>query len=558
MKINSVSVKGYRTIKEELAFNMDRSITFVGPNNSGKTNTLKAIKYFFTGYENKFSYDFEADICKGEKSLRTSIQLTVGEINPLEDSDIIETVDAIRAALLIMPGPVEEITLYLTFSPNSNPVYRVYPNSKSPKGSEGVAYSRLVRRLFDLVLDRVSIHYIPSEKSVVELYKGLVEPFLFRELYDVILPHLGELDQKLTSIAGEINDILADGGLSAISSSFSLPKNPESFFRDVNFNLRDINETSVFEKGMGIQSATLMSGFCWIAKQERQAGKLSVWLLEEPESFLHPEMVGQCLRLLSKLAEDAQVITTTHSLGFVPQDPSKVIGVQLNAGWTETEKFKTYHEATKKIRSSLGVRFSDYYNLSSFNVFVEGQTDRLYLKTVLKGISKNPSLCDEYPTLMSEDLSVQDFGGTSGLEGFLKATFEFIKGERATITLFDGDDAGDRARKALQGYLGNKNIGFEHNRDFVILRDRFAVEGLLPDSWIKEIYNDHPGWFADYAEDSGGAILPFKVKDANKDSYLKAFEHMVSERETDEWMGRWKPVLDACEKSLSDQHARLM
>lgn len=188
MKINSVSVKGYRTIKEELAFSMDRSITFVGPNNSGKTNTLKAIKYFFTGYENKFSYDFEADICKGEKSLRTNIQLTVGEINQQEDFEIIETVNAIRAALLIAPGPVEEITLYLTFSPNSNPVYRVYPNSKSPKGSDGVAYSRLVRRLFDLILDRVSIHYIPSEKSVVELYKGLVEPFLFRELYGVILP----------------------------------------------------------------------------------------------------------------------------------------------------------------------------------------------------------------------------------------------------------------------------------------------------------------------------------------------------------------------------------
>lgn len=558
LKINSMSVKGYRTIKEELAFSIDRSITLVGPNNSGKTNTLKAIKYFFTGYENKFSYDFDVDICKGEKSLRTSIQLTVGEINPQEDSEIIEAVEAIRAALLIMPSPVDEITLYLTFSPNSNPVYRVYPNSKSPKGSDGVAYSRLVRRLFDLILDRVSIHYIPSEKSVAELYKSLVEPFIFRELYSVISPHLGELDQKLTDIAGEINNILKEGGMKSVSPSFSLPKKPESFFKDVNFNLKDTNETSVFEKGMGIQSATLMSGFCWIAKQERKAGKLSVWLLEEPESFLHPEMVAQCLRLLSKLAEDSQVITTTHSLGFVPQDPSEVIGVQLNAGWTETEKFKTYHEATKKIRSSLGVRFSDYYNLSTFNIFVEGQTDRLYLKFILENISKNQGLCKEYPTLLSADLSIQDFGGTSGLEGFLKATFEFIKGERATITLFDGDDAGDKARKALQGYLGNKKIGFEHNREFLIIRDRFAIEGLLPDPWIKEIRNDHPGWFEDYAEDSEGTILPFKVKDGNKDSYLKAFEHMVSERETGEWIGRWKPVLDACEKSLSDQHARLI
>ncbi|WP_416153112.1 AAA family ATPase [Thalassobaculum sp. OXR-137] len=50
MKISNISVRGYRTIKEELNFDLDQAITLVGPNNSGKTNTLKAIHYFSTGY----------------------------------------------------------------------------------------------------------------------------------------------------------------------------------------------------------------------------------------------------------------------------------------------------------------------------------------------------------------------------------------------------------------------------------------------------------------------------------------------------------------------------
>lgn len=557
MKIKGLSIKGYRTVRDELAFDMDRMVTLVGPNSSGKTNTLRAIKAFFTGYENNFDYVFEDDICKGEKSLRTNIQLTIGDISSPEDDEIIEVIGLIRKALLMMPGPIDEITLYLTFTPNSNPVYRVFPNSKSPKGSDGVAYSRLVRRLFDHILERVSIHYIPSEKSVGELYKGLVEPFLFRKMYSVLQPHLADLDAELIGIAGEINGFLSASGLNGLSASYSLPKEPESFFKDVNFNLKDTNETSVFQKGMGIQSAALMSSFCWIAKQEKLAGKVSLWLLEEPESYLHPEMVEQCLRLLTQLANEAQVITTTHSLGFVPQDPKEVIGVRLEDGWTKSEKFKTYHEATKKIRSALGVRFSDYYNFSKYNILVEGQTDRAYLASVLSEVEKHEELRVLYPALLSSELSIQDFGGTSGLEGFLRATFEFIKEERATITLFDGDDAGDKARRSLQGYFGKKEVGFNSNSEFVILRDRFAVEGLLPDSWVREIQKDHPGWFAEYAEDASGGILPFKVKDNSKEQYLNKFRAWISERDISDWIDRWKPVLDACEKSLSSQAQKL-
>lgn len=553
LQIKSVSVRGYRTIKDELNFELENMVTLVGPNNTGKTNTLKAIQLFFTGYENDLEYVFERDMCKGEKSLRTNIQITFGDIDVVSDADLVDIIQQIRASLAVSTGSESEITLYLTFSPNSNPVYRVFPNAKRPKHSDGVAYSRLEKRLFEYILGKLSIHYIPSEKSVGDLYRGLVMPYLFKRMHRELSPHLPALYTALKGASDEINAVLKGGGLGGFEASFELPKEPEDFFRNVGFNLKDTNTTSVFQKGMGIQSAVLLSSFCWIARQEKADGKLSLWLLEEPESYLHPELATQCLSLLKTLSGDSQVIITTHSLGFVPQDPERVLGVDLDSGWTKASKFKTYHEATRQIRTSLGVKFSDYYNFSEFNILVEGQTDRKYLNFVIEAVRGNEDEAKAFPTILSSGLSVHDYGGVKGLEGFLRAAFEFIRVERASISLLDGDDAGDRARKDLQHFFGRKGVPFQANEDFVIVRDRFAIEGLMPDEWVKELSQAHPGWLEGYAEDAAGKILPFKVKDGNKEQYFNWFRGKVRSSPFEDWFGRWRPILTACEKSLAKQ-----
>jgi predicted ATP-dependent endonuclease of OLD family len=553
VNIKTVSVRGYRTVKEEFSFEIDRMVTLVGPNNTGKTNTLKGIQMFFTGYENDLRYHFEKDMCKGERSLRTNIQLTIGEIDSANDPELTDIIKQIRHSLSIATGSESEITLYLTFSPNSNPVYRVFPNARRPPHSDGVAYSRLERRLFEYILNKISVHYIPSEKSVGDLYRGLVMPHLFKRMHKELSPHLLTLNTALKGASDEINEVLKGAGLASFQASFELPEEPEDFFRNVGFNLKDTNTTSVFQKGMGIQSAVLLSSFCWIARQEKADGKLSLWLLEEPESYLHPELAAQCLSLLGTLSKDSQVIVTTHSLGFVPQDPEQVLGVNLENGWTKASKFSTYFEATKQIRQSLGVKFSDYYNFSEYNILVEGQIDRKYINYIIGKIQSTEALKIEFATLASQGLSVHDYGGVKGIEGFLRAAFEFVRLERATVSLFDGDDAGDKARKDLQQYFGRKAIPFQANADFVILRDRFSVEGLLPDQWIKEIHSLHQGWFDGYAEDASGQILPFKIKDTHKEQYYNWFVTKANSESTEVWLERWRPVLNVCESTLKQQ-----
>jgi hypothetical protein len=149
--------------------------------------------------------------------------------------------------------------------------------------------------------------------------------------------------------------------------------------------------------------------------------------------------------------------------------------VELQNGWTTSRKFKTYHEATDRIRRSLGVRFSDFYNLNNFNVFVEGETDRDYLNFVLAKVAADPERVVDFPVLTSGQVSFLDQGGVKGIEGFLRATYEFIRKERPCFIMLDGDEAGDRwaPRKIpipgpdwVESRCGDARIGVSaHGRD---------------------------------------------------------------------------------------------
>ncbi|MEJ2017020.1 MAG: AAA family ATPase [Maritimibacter sp.] len=553
MKIESFKIRGYRTVRAELELPLGRVLTLVGPNNCGKTNALRGINSFFTGYDNSLEYIFEEDICQGEKSIQTNIQMVLSDINDTDDAEIINAIRQVRTILGIETGSDSEITLYLTFSKNSNPSYRVYPTTKRPKSTEGVTYSRAERQLVALVFSKIAVHYSPSEKSIAQLYESLIEPYLIESVFQSLAPSLSAAQSDLGEIAREVNSHLRDAELSQYQVSFELPNDATDLIRSIGFSILDPQKTPVFDKGMGIQSVSLLGALCWISKREKGNGKTVLWLLEEPESYLHPELLRQSQALIHQLAEDSQVIITTHSLGFIPSEPKHVVGLERGTGWTSATTFSTYAEATDHIRRSLGVRFSDFYNFTQQNLLVEGRTDRDYLNHVFNRIRSIDNEAKKYPLVLGSSLSIHDFDGVKGLEGFLRATYSFISREVDSVTILDGDDAGDRARRSLVGYFGNKGIPFQSNNQFVIVRDRFSIEGLLPDGWLREIAQDHPGWFDDFSVDAQGQILPFSIKDINKKQFLAEFKRRASVENFYDWWPNWENLVSVLENALSAQ-----
>ncbi|HHB1557877.1 TPA: AAA family ATPase, partial [Vibrio cholerae] len=73
MKLEAIKIKNFRTIDTELQVELQDGLTIVGPNSSGKTNILRAIEIFFTGFDNKYRYilsrDFPDKLDNGQTSL---------------------------------------------------------------------------------------------------------------------------------------------------------------------------------------------------------------------------------------------------------------------------------------------------------------------------------------------------------------------------------------------------------------------------------------------------------------------------------------------------------
>lgn len=561
MIINQFRIKGFRSIKEELTFDVHEGLILVGPNNSGKTNIMKSLRYFFTGYDNKYSYRKEFDLSFGEEKSFTNISCTFSFSDNGIDEEIYELFQLAKNQLSIISDEERQhknITIYLTFSANSKPTYRIYPNHKRPAGNnEKSQYSRTERKLIEKILNRFSIHYIPSDKNTQQLYDELVLPFLWKKSYSAISQHIALISSTMEQTASSLNEYLKRSGMEHIECLFTFPDTPERIFKDIEFQILDPHKTTIFSKGMGIQSAALLAAFNWITEQEISEGKNVLWLLEEPESYLHPELSHLCSKLINALKEKSQVFITTHSMSFVPSDPSIIAGIYLEDNWTKVRKFKNYLEATDKIRKSLGVKVSDFFNMNTYNVIVEGETDRDYMKIIINFLNSNNILKNKYQILTSERVSFLDFGGVSGVEGFIKALFEYIRNEKPTVIMLDGDDAGIKCSRAIKNYLGNKGIHLENNKDIIIGRDRFPIEGLFPDEWIKNIHDNYAPWFEDFSMDAQGQILPFKIRDQSKTPFFNKIREFIHNSKDNEWLLRWTPLLNIIESSLENQGKRI-
>jgi len=558
MKLKNVRIRNFRTIQDETVLELDNYLTIVGPNNSGKTNILKAIQTFFTGYDNKEGYDKKRDFSRSShKGSKTTINITFTKENLPFDNHIFKEYEEIYEYLETELHNNSEFTIYLTFNENT-PNYQLHSNVKKKQDKAG-HYSQKQKTIISKVLDHFSIHYLASEKSVKEVFNNLITPLISVEIGKKLLQNNSIVNTVFEETSKTITNHLNNCNLKGFNFTIRPPEDEYSkMIKGFEFLLNDSIETNVFEKGMGIQTASLLACFLWVTEQEKLSNKQVIWLLEEPESFLHPSLSEVHKKLLEKLRTMSIVINSTHSLQFVPQDPLKVLGSVIENNKTKINKFKTYSDATKSLRDTLGVKFSHFFNLGLYNIFCEGQTDRKYF---LKIIENLPSLYNEVPLeldiLKSKDTKFLDFGGTSHLEGFLRATFEFIQKECPSVAIFDGDTAGTKAIKDLNGFFGNKAIPFNSNKEYIILKKDFEIEYYFPDNWLKEINQQHAGWFSNIILDVENNISTLEVKDNSKDSFQKEIFRRIDEDTTFEWLQKWIPILKTIENSLKDQEKKL-
>lgn len=518
MRINGVRIRNYRTIRNEVVFDVPNLLSIVGPNNSGKSNIARALEIFFSGRTHN-KYDPKTDLPFGIQKEKTSITVSFKVDNSIPwDKDFIDLHDQLRNLHPDPPVKDDIISLNLYFN-DKKPVYQFFGNIKRPtEGAKNAQYSRVQMDLLDSIFEHFNVYYVPSAKSFSEIFSDFIFPELKTDINPTVISVIPEVNSILSSASADINSFLSDAGLNDITTNISISESSvDSLISKIDFMIADNISTELSRKGTGIQATAIFAALRWIDERKRSSGREVIWIVEEPESYLHPELTRTVNHLISTLSDRSTVMLTTHSLAFVPKTVENIIGCEKISGNTTLNKFSNFNEATYRIKKSIGVRFSDYFNLANVNIAVEGKSDRSIFEAVLRAALEKGFVEPEAVSLVSSAKFIT-FSGVRDLAEFVRVTYEFVSKECIFVTVFDGDDAGVRYRKELQNYLSNRKppVQFQSNREFVSVRSNFPIEGLFPDTIIKEAHKRFTVSFVSYSEDAAGVIEPFQIADAQK------------------------------------------
>ncbi|AWO80486.1 ATP-dependent nuclease [Serratia marcescens] len=605
MKIISFKVSKYKSIYDEVSAECFNGVTVIGKNNSGKTNVLQALKLFFCGRENPELYSYETDFPSDLKSGKTSISIKFsfdqdeladvsehlandsesdddnyedGEEleNPVQEDEAgnielqvegkkpAKTTNGRRSLSIRdmylqlfnmyedsrLTEPQDDFIIHLIISNKGNLFYSIFSGYTKKKTIKPSKYSYKERNFVDKLLSMFECIYIPSSKSIDELSSALLIPHLRKVAYNAIKPNLHHLNEALDNVSRSINDEMLGSGIEGFELKIKEPITPENVLGYFDISMKDIVENNISSKGMGIQCMSLFSSFKVISKDKSDLGKEVIWLIEEPESFMHPELVEQCNLLFKSLQEVSYVVMTTHAIAFTSNDPTKIMEVYKDNGRTKDKKHIKKYDAVASIRDNLGVKFSDFFGYSGPCLFVEGITDKIYIEGVVKIISQYEGYRDKWPLIRSAH--IEDFGGVTQLGGFLRGCYKFLSKDIPAVCILDGDDAGVKERKNLQQYFSSKEkINFSSNRDYVSVRAGFPIEGLFPDKFLLEVDRQYSSWFGgSLGTDAAGIIEPFSIKDGIKVQLSKVLLDLCKAETDAEWAERWILTLDSIEQAL--------
>lgn len=241
-----------------------------------------------------------------------------------------------------------------------------------------------------------------------------------------------EIEAEMQIEAQSIKDFMAD----YTSSLQKVEIKPTIVWKDaiknvdVNFQFDgDENPIPMSHKGTGYRRLFMVARFRYLA--EKNKGNNIVYLIEEPETFLHPSAQEDLLNALKELSEDNQIVITTHSPVFAgaTETSSVILCKKEEQTVYEYSTEETKQDFTLKIIDELGIKPS--FNLrDNFEkiLFVEGKDDAIAYKLICQKIFNKD---------LEEKVLVLPTGGSS-VDSFINISY-FKENGRELFLLIDSD-----------------------------------------------------------------------------------------------------------------------
>jgi len=449
MKLVEFSVTNYRSITDANKLTLHNLTVLVGKNNEGKSNLLNALNVAMMAVLEHGFYHAQTRVPRGrrqyydwkkdfplqyqerksglESIFRLQFHLENSEVNEFHTSTGIRGNETISIRVRIGKDNESKIEVpkkgTSSYNKKSEEVTRfvsrrIYYNYIQAIRTENMAIEALNRVITDQMQAlQENEEYINALTKVRDLQQNVLDDIAKRLLFPlkVFLPSL--LDVSI--IQKDIESVI-----------------PRYFTRDIDVVINDGLATSICNKGDGIKSLVTLA----ILKERQRLNGASIIAIEEPESHLHSGAIHSLVDVIHNMAENNQVIITTHNPLFIQQNrvASNII---VDNGKAHPAK------SIAEIRDILGVLPSDNLRNARYLVLVEGETDVISLSKLLPVFSERLK-----NALMSNQMVIKSIQGTGNLLHELSEAKRFMC---QYVVLLDNDQAGiQSADKAItQGLL---------------------------------------------------------------------------------------------------------
>ena len=316
--LKKITIKNFKSFRDKISFDLADGSYFIGVNNSGKSTILNAIHFFF----DNDVFDDESFVNK-TSFLSKRAGSNIAEISILFNLEALST-KKFKQDLIKKYGDSVSISKIISITTDTKIITHYY---KLTNGNSKVDLPEDVMKL----VKSVKVTYLhPQEGQTLFLnaQEKLRERLLanwgrgsnITQSIKTLQNKWDDLrDQSKAYLSGSLTDSLQKMWPNSVVT-INLPKDIRDIITvsDINFSgYKNAPEIDLTSQGTGAQSTILyLTHFLLDSDRSLHRGEYHpLWLLEEPESFLHVDLLANLAKQLNseKWLNNIQMLVSTHS-----------------------------------------------------------------------------------------------------------------------------------------------------------------------------------------------------------------------------------------------------
>lgn len=390
--LDGISIKGYRSFGSDAVqiADLHHLNVFIGPNNCGKSNILRAVKLFAdatqaqrSDQEKRLDPFLDYPVGGDAREMSFGVQVKAGgtsdgvyqqfakgfgtawdKLGDLSDSYWASFSVPITGKVEPAGWSVDALAQYLASALSQQELNRVWSSMLNRSGGshEGRA-KELATSMHVAALPKYDAYLVDAFRRITNWGdNALAGAGLIGELSKLQSPDLPNYQsgkQRFSQINGFLQDVLGEP-----EARLEIPAVPDQILVTLDGKVLPLESL-----GTGIHELIILAAAVTLVDD-------AVFCLEEPEIHLHPALQKKFLRYVSTQTAN-QYLITTHSNAFFDLD-----GVNLySCGLSDTGTIcKTASTAGDRhvVLQDLGYRPSDLLQ-ANYLIWVEGPSDRIYL-----------------------------------------------------------------------------------------------------------------------------------------------------------------------------------